>query len=285
MKFKIVRKVGILGILTNFFLFVIKFVVGLIFKSQSMMADSFNSISDVSASLMTFIGNKIASNERDEDHNFGHEKAEYIFSMFISISIFLISIKLLYDSFKSLIVGNKIIFSYKLVLVSLITIVLKLILYLYTKYLYKKENNILLKSFNLDSRNDIILTSGVLVSIILSKYNIYYVDSLVGIVISIWFLIGGINIFKESFNVLMDVSLDINTKNKIIDMILKDKDIIRIDDIHSIAIGYKFIIVLKLCVDGNLNTFKSHEIANHIEEMIIKNFSNVAEVFVHVNPL
>lgn len=284
-RFEVTKKAGILGILANLFLFLLKIIVGLLSKSQAMIADSFNSIGDVFASFMTFIGNKIASVSDDEDHNFGHGKAEYIFSMFISISILVIGIKLLYDAIISLILNNKVYFSIYLVLVCLFTITIKLILYFYTKRLYNKEKNILLKSSMLDHRNDVFLTSGVLLSVLFSKLGIYFVDGLVGIIISIWFLLSGIKLFKESYNVLMDISLDKETKEKIIKMCMKEDGVLLVEDIHSVSIGYKYIVVLTISVSGNLDTFTSHKIATLIEKKITKSFDNVKEVFVHINPI
>lgn len=284
-RFEVTKKAGILGILANLFLFLLKIIVGLLSKSQAMIADSFNSIGDVFASFMTFIGNKIASVSDDEDHNFGHGKAEYIFSMFISISILVIGIKLLYDAIISLILNNKVYFSICLVLVCLFTITIKLILYFYTKRLYNKEKNILLKSSMLDHRNDVFLTSGVLLSVLFSKLGIYFVDGLVGIIISIWFLLSGIKLFKESYNVLMDISLDKETKEKIIKMCMKEDGVLLVEDIHSVSIGYKYIVVLTISVSGNLDTFTSHKIATLIEKKITKSFDNVKEVFVHINPI
>ena len=285
MRFEITKKVGILGFLANILLFFMKMFVGLFFKSQSMIADAFNSIGDVFASLMTFIGNKIASGDSDEDHNFGHGKAEYIFSMFISMSILVIGVKLLYDSVFSLIKGNEVIFSINLLIVSILTILIKLGLYLYTKKMYEQEENILIKSSMLDHRNDMFLTTGVLISIIMSKFNIFFVDSIVGILISIWFLMSGVKLFKESYNVLMDISLDVNTKNNIIKLILKNKDIVKVSDVHSVSVGYKFIIVLTISVDGDLSTFESHEIASKIEDDILTNFSDIKSVFIHIHPV
>lgn len=92
------KKAGILGIVGNIFLLIIKAIVGVASKSQAMIADAANSAGDIFASLMTFIGNKIASEPDDKDHNFGHGKAEYIFSLFISISMIFVAVKLLYDS-------------------------------------------------------------------------------------------------------------------------------------------------------------------------------------------
>lgn len=284
-RFKVTKKVGILGIIANLFLFIVKIIFGLMSKSQAMIADSFNSIGDVFASLMTSIGNKIASCDRDEDHNFGHGKAEYIFSMFISISILVIGIKLLYDSISMFFRNNQVIFSWNLILVCILTIIIKLSLYIYTKKIYMKEKNILIKSSMIDHRNDTFLTTGVLISTIFAKYGIYYIDYLMGTIISVWFLLSGVKLFKESYNVLMDISLDIETQEKIMKTILKDKNIIKIDDLHSVSVGYKYIVVLTISVDGNLSTFNSHEVANNIEKRITKRFDNVKEVFVHINPI
>ncbi len=70
--------IGLLGILGNVFLFIIKIIIGLITNSKAMIADATNSGSDTFNSILTIIGNKISSKERDEDHNLGHGKAEYI---------------------------------------------------------------------------------------------------------------------------------------------------------------------------------------------------------------
>ena len=137
-RFSQTKKVGILGILGNIFLLIIKGTIGFATKSQAMIADSINSAGDIFASLMTAIGNKIASVPKDEDHNFGHGKAEYMFSLFISISMIAVSIKTIIDSAKTLFTGSEISFSWWLVVVCIITIITKLTLYIYTKTMYNK---------------------------------------------------------------------------------------------------------------------------------------------------
>ena len=153
-RFKLTKKAGLLGIICNMFLLIIKGIIGFAFNSQSMIADAFNSAGDIFASLMTFIGNRIASAPNDEDHNFGHGKAEYIFSMFISISMIFIAAKLLYDAVCTLFLGNDLQFSWLLIIACIITIITKLCLFLYTKYLYKKCKNILIESNMKYHRND-----------------------------------------------------------------------------------------------------------------------------------
>ena len=180
-RYKDTTKVGIAGILGNIFLLGIKAIVGFTFHSQSMIADAVNSASDIFASLMTFIGNKIASEPEDESHNFGHGKAEYIFSLFISLSMIIASIKLFYDSCFTLFYGSNLTFSWFLVIVCFITIGLKFGLFIMTNRLYIKHNNILLKANSEDHRNDCIVTTFTLISIILSLFNILWFDGVVGI--------------------------------------------------------------------------------------------------------
>ena len=93
-RFDVAKKVGITGIIGNVFLFVLKIIVGIISRSQAMIADALNSAGDIFASFMTWLGNKISSVPNDEGHNYGHGKAEYIFSMLISISMITVSLKL-----------------------------------------------------------------------------------------------------------------------------------------------------------------------------------------------
>lgn len=283
-RFKITKKCGIFGILGNIFLLILKAFVGFTFKSQAMIADSLNSAGDIFASLMTFIGNKIASVPNDEDHNFGHGKAEYIFSMFIAISMILVASKLLFDSFQTLILGSQLQFSWLLVVVCIITIITKLSLFLYTQKTTKKYSNILLESNMQDHRNDCIVTSFTLLSIILTLFDIHWFDSVVGIGISLWIAYTGITIFMESYNVLMDISVDEKTKNIIMDIIHTYSEIKKVDNISSTPIGSQYIIFITIGLDGNMPTFESHKLADSLEKDVSK-LNNIYKTIVHVNPI
>lgn len=283
-RFEVTKKAGMFGIIGNIFLLVIKSVVGFASHSQSMIADAANSASDIFASLMTFIGNKIASEPGDKSHNFGHGKAEYIFSLFISISMMVVAFKLLYDSIFSLINKSELIFSWFLVIVCIITIIIKLVLFIYTNKLSKKHNNILLEANKKDHRNDCIVTTFTLISILLSLVGIYWFDGIVGIGISIWIFFTGLKIFIESYNILMDISIDETTKTLINDLIKKYPQIQKTDEISSAPVGYQYIIVLTIYVDGNMSTFESHRLADSLENEITK-LENIYQTIIHVNPI
>ena len=283
-RFTETKKVGILGIIGNIFLLLIKAFVGFGTKSQAMIADSFNSAGDIFASLMTFIGNKISSEPRDETHNFGHGKAEYIFSMFIGISMLVIAFKLLYDSIRTIIFGSNLKFSWFLVIVCFVTILTKVGLYLYTKHVSKKVDNILLKANMADHKNDCIITTFTLISALLSIKGIYLFDSVVGIGISLWIGYTGIKFFIESYNVLMDISVDENTMDLILDISNSFLDIKKINDIRSTPVGNKYIIFITISVDGNMKTFDSHKLADSLE-FAVNDLSNVYKTIVHVEPI
>lgn len=282
-RFKVTKKAGIYGIIGNIFLLLIKAIVGFASKSQAMIADCINSAGDIFASLMTFIGNKIASVPGDESHNFGHGKAEYIFSLFVAISMIIVSLKTIIDCFKTLFTGNTIIFSWWLIIVCIITIIIKLILFFYTSAMYKKYGNILLQASLEDHRNDCIITTFTLISILLSLKGINWFDSIVGIGISAWICKTGIEIFLESYNILMDISIDEDTKDIILDLIHVYKEVKGINELSSTPVGYQYIIFLTIAVDGNMTTFDSHKLADELE----KNISGLDKVYksiVHVEP-
>lgn len=278
------RKAGILGILGNIFLLIIKSIVGIMSHSQAMIADAANSAGDIFASLMTFIGNKIASEPGDQTHNFGHGKAEYIFSLFISISMLFVAGKLLLDSILSLVHQETFVFSWFLVLVCIITILVKLSLYLYTNSLAKKYNNILLQANKEDHRNDCIVTTFTLISVLLSLVQIYWFDSIVGIGISLWIFYTGVRIFIESYNILMDISIDQETEKMILDIAHTYKEIKNVDSISSTPVGYQYIIVMIIDVDGTMSTFDSHTLADSLEKDITK-LDKIYKTIIHVNPI
>lgn len=278
------NKANIAGILGNVFLLIIKFIIGFLSRSQAMIADAANSAGDIFASLMSTIGSKISSAPEDESHNFGHGKAEYIFSLFIGLVMILIAFKLVYDSFVSLFNPSSVSFPYLLILVCVITIITKFSLYLYTKIIYKKTNSILMQALQKDHRNDSIVTTFTLISVILNIFGIYWFDGVVGIGISILICVSGIKIFIESYNVLMDASIDNKTKEEILDITKKYKDIQKVDHFSSTPVGYKYLISLSIYIDGNMSTYDSHAIADKLEKEL-NALEPIYLAIIHVNPI
>lgn len=285
MKFKSINRVSVLGTIGNVFLLIIKGFIGFATGSQAMIADFFNSASDIFSSIMTFIGNKISAKPKDDDHNLGHGKAEYIYSMFISIAMILTTIEVIQRAIKALISGDKFTFSIWLVIVCIVTIIVKFGLYIYANKVYKKYDSLLVKANAMDHRNDCIVTALNLVACLLSLKKIYFVDSVVGIGISIWILIVAFKIFLDSYNVLMDRSIDDETKDMVYRLIAEHKEVKKVNHFNSTPVGYKYQISFTIFVDGRLSTFESHKIANHLEKEIDREFPEIYLTVIHVNPI
>lgn len=284
-RFAVAKRTSIMGIVGNIFLFIIKIIVGVVSSSQAMIADAFNSASDIFNSLMTYIGNRVASKSADDDHNLGHGKAEYIYSMLISITMILVALKMLDSSVISLFKSNEYHFSFWLIVVCIVTIVTKLFLYLYTRSIGKKDNNLLVEANSKDHRNDCIVTSFNMLSVILSLYGFTFVDSIVGIGISLWIMLTGFKIFKESYDVLMDKTISIETKDKVLKIIDEYDEILKINHFNATPVGYRYQVTFSIFVDGNLSTFASHEIANKLEKEIAKKIPEIYLTVIHVNPI
>ena len=280
-----VKKVSLLGIIGNLFLFIIKLIVGIISGSQAMIADAFNSGSDIFSSVITFIGNKIASKPQDECHNLGHGKAEYIYAMIISIVMIAGVIIILKDSIVSLIMNKEYSFSMYLIIACFVTMLVKLSLYLYTIRIAKSQRNLLLKANANDHRNDMILAALNLIAIIGAFFDIYYLDGLVGIIISFYLLLEAVKIFRESYDVLMDKSISDEVKNEVLEIVKKYEAIQKINHFNSTPVGYKYQISLTIFVDGNLSTFDSHKIADDLEKDITQNIDEIYLAIIHVNPM
>lgn len=283
-RFKVAKQASVLGILGNLFLFIIKMIVALLSSSQAMIADAMNSASDILSSIMTYIGNKVASVEADEDHNLGHGKAEYIYSMLISITMIILGGKILIDSFLSLIRPSQLNFSVWLIVVCLVTIVVKFCLYLYTNKLGKEYNNLLLEANSKDHRNDCVITLFNLLSALFYLWGIKFFDGVVGIGISLWIVYTGFSIFKSSYDVLMDKTFSFETKDKVMKIIEKYGEIKKINHFNATPVGYLYQVSFSIFVDGNMSTFESHKIANDLEREIEKKVPEIYLTVIHVNP-
>lgn len=279
-----VKKVSVLGICANIFLLLIKGIIGFVSNSQAMIADSLNSAGDIFASAMSFIGAKVSSKPCDDDHPYGHGKAEYVFSFVISLSMIVASIMMIKTSTESIILKSKVNFSWLLLVICLVTIFTKFILFIYTNKKNKETNSILIKASSEDHRNDMFLTIGTLIGIISSYFGLYFLDGIVGILISLWIVFVGIKLLRESYVVLMDTSLDYSMYRDIISFVENDDRILHVDEVLSKPVGNRHIIFLKVSMDGDMSLEKAHNIGGKIKEDLINKFDFICDVIIHINP-
>lgn len=281
---KNIKKVSIIGICANVFLLVIKGIIGFISNSHAMIADSLNSAGDIFASIMSFIGAKLSSKPKDDDHPYGHGKAEYIFSFLISISMIIASIIMVKTSIESIVNKNRVNVSIFLVLVCIVTILIKLFLFLYAYRKNKETESILIKASKEDHRNDMFVTLGTLIGILASYFGFYFIDGVIGILISLWIIFVGIRLLKESYIILMDTSLDENIYNEITTIVQNEKEVLHVDELLSKPVGNRYIIILKISMNGNLTLEKAHNIGGKIKDDLMNQYDFICDVIMHINP-
>lgn len=282
-RYKSANRVALLGVLANILLVILKLFVGFTSMSQAMIADGLNSAGDVFASIVTWVGNHISSKPGDTDHPYGHGKAEYVFSTVISFSLIVVAFTIFKSSFDSLVKHETVEFSWSLIVVAVVTIVLKAFLYIYCRNIGRKYDNLLVLANAEDHRNDVFITTSVLIGVILSLYGIHWFDGLVGIGIGIWVFYTGIKIFMSAYHVLMDTNIDEKIEKDLIEEVEKFEGILHVDSMTAKPIGLHYLLIVKVSMDGNMTVFKSHEIATDVKYHL-KNITSIEDVVVHINP-
>lgn len=280
---KIAKKVGIVGMCANFFLLIIKFLVGFIFKSQGLIADAINSLGDVFSSLLTYVGGKISALPEDQDHEFGHGKAEFVASFLIGIFMVVVSIDMLYNSIKSVIYAEQFKFSILLVLTPFITILVKAFLYIFVNKIGKKTNSLLIAANAQDHRNDILISIGVILGIVFGYFGYYFVDGIIGAIISAIIALTGVKIIAEAYQVLIDKCIDVEVVKEIKEKIESYENVHHVDSIKSKPTGSLHMLIIKISVDPDMTVRDSHKIAGKIRADLTK-MENIYDVLVHINP-
>lgn len=281
-KVKNVKKVSAISFSFNLLLLVIKMIFGLISSSQSLIADAVNSAGDIVASLVSIIGIKVASKPGDKEHPYGHGKAEYIFAALVGISMIIASIAMIKNAILSMVSNSTVNVSIFLIFVCIITILVKFSLMMYSKSQYKKTDSILIKCNMEDHRNDMFVTLGVLIGIICSKFGFYFVDGIIGILISIWIVIVAIKIIYPACLVLID------TQSNFIDEAKREvqnfEEIKSIDKFYISPVGDKYLAIIEISMDKEKSLSEVHEYIDKIEKKLYEKFKSIVDINIHVNP-
>lgn len=201
--------VSILSFIGNILLLFVKGIIGVATGSNAMMSDAIHSVGDSISSILSLIGS-IASKNKSIKIDSKQENIEYWFSLIIGIVMIIISYKLIVSSFESIFFKKKYIISIWIIVICLMCIITKLILYFICKKVAVDTNNILIRALSIDHRNDIILTSLNLLSGIFAFYNIFLLDGLIGIVLSIVISSSAYKIIDGSCEELIDNILKID---------------------------------------------------------------------------
>ncbi len=283
-RFSAGKKVAAIGIAMNIMLLAFKLFVGYAGQSQAMIADGFNSMGDVFASTVTLAGSVYAAKPRDEDHAWGHGKAEYIASMMIGFSMIAMAVYTITGSVTALAAKQAPDFSWWLIGAAVTTICVKGSLYVYCIRKSRKYDSLLIRANAQDHRNDVFVTSGTMAAIFLSAVGFYWVDGAVGIAISVWIVYTGFHIIKDAAKVLMDTGAATDALDEYRKEIMEVDGVDHIDSVVAKPVGAQYILIVKISVNQDMRVLESHQIAKRVENHIMETRPEIDDVIVHINP-
>lgn len=275
---------SIVGICCNVVLFVLKYIVGTMSSSISIVSDAFNNLSDSASCIVTLIGYKLAAKPADKDHPFGHGRIEYLTSLIIAVIIFLVGFELLQSSADKVIHPEKVIFSTAAVIALSASIGVKLWMSFFNKRLGTKINSPIMLAASSDSRNDVIATAAALISLIASLFTDLPADGLMGIVVSAFILKAGFEIIKDTVDELLGKPADKDVVEKIRSLVTEDERIIGIHDliVHNYGPG-KMIASCHAEVNCNEDFIQIHDVIDTIERNISEQMGIMMTI--HMDPI
>ncbi len=274
---------GIISLIINFVLFIIKIIIGLYIRSISLITDAFHSLSDCLSSIVLIIGFYYSSKPPDEEHPFGHAKVENVSSLIIAILLFIISFEFAKDSIIRIFKPEKIIFSIPCIVIIFITLILKEFLSKYSFSLGKKLNSVAIETDAHHHKTDVYATLLVIISIILSKFGLQRIDGIIGLIISLYIGYIAFEMAKKSINPLLGEKPSEELLNEIKKIAFSVEGVKGVHDIIIHNYGDKHIVSLHIEVPDKLNPNQIHDIADEVEKKI-SIFCN-AMCVVHQDPI
>lgn len=275
---------GIIGILSNVVLCAAKILVGAISGSIAIIADGVNNLADASSSIITLAGFKLSSMPEDKEHPYGHARIEYISGMIVSVLIVVVGIELIKSSADKIMHPSPLEFSWSIVIVLLLAIVIKIWQALFNINIGKRINSLTLTATGTDSRNDVIATTVVLISIIVGKLTGLQIDGYMGCLVALFIIWSGIGLVKETMSPLLGEAPDPELVNAISEMALSYDGVLGIHDlvVHNYGPGRIFASI-HIEVDAEADMMESHDMIDNIEREMARKLH--IEITGHLDPV
>lgn len=275
---------SIVGVFCNVVLFAVKMAIGMVINSISVMADAFNNLSDAASSIISFIGVKLAERPADKEHPFGHGRFEYISALAVAFLILQVGFTLFKSAIDKVLHPEKIEFNLILIIFLCVSVLIKIWLMLFNRKLGKRINSTVMIATSADSRNDVIVTSATIISAIISGATGWNIDGYIGLLVSVFVMLAGFNIAKDTLEPLLGEAVDRDLYEKVTKMVQSYDGIVGTHDliIHNYGPTHR-MATIHAEVPNNINFETAHETIDQIERDVL----NQADIFlvIHMDPI
>lgn len=260
---------GLVGIISNIILCAAKISIGVISNSIAIIADGMNNLADASSSVITLIGFKLAALPEDKEHPYGHARYEYIAGMVISILIVLVGVELAQSSLEKIFHPQPLHFNMPVVYVLSLSICIKVWQAMFNMKIGTKINSLTLMATGADSRNDVISTTVVLISLLIGEFANITIDGYMGCLVALFIIWSGIRLVKETISPLLGEAPSPELIDTIRKMALAPEAVLGIHDlmVHNYGPG-KIFASIHIEVDAAQDFMKSHDLVDDIEREI-----------------
>lgn len=272
------------GAIGNFLLMVIKIVGGFLGHSEALLADGVHNATDFLGVVAVFLGLRSANRPADQDHPYGHQKAESIAQKIVAILLLLAGFELLITSIKSLYVGVHTTPKLYTLWIMIFSLAVKYGLYSYNRSLGKKLNSKALLAGAQDHLSDTYASFAAIVGIVLARLGFLWADPLAGGMVAILVLKVGWEMVTGAIDDLMDKFDDVQLVKAIKAAGAKIPGVEEVQNIKGRYMGSEIILDVEIAVRGDLTVIEGHTIAHRFIEGIKKEFPQLLDIHVHVNP-
>ena len=284
---QITMKVSWLSIIINTLLSVYKLLAGILSNSSAMVSDAVHTISDVLSSIIVIIGIKMSYKEADSKHPYGHERFESVAAIILSVILFFIGVSIGFSGIKKIILNKNEVLTVpgtQALVAALVSIIIKEIMYWYTRIAAKKVNSDALMADAWHHRSDALSSIGSFIGIMGAKIGFLFMDPLASVVICLLITVSAISIFIDAIGKMIDKSCDISIIEEMKNTILQEEGVICVDLIRARMFGNRIYVDVEIRAKGDDTLLSTHELAHRVHDVIEKNYENVKHCMVHVNP-
>lgn len=275
---------SITGIIANVLLFIGKLVIGILSASVAIIADAFNNIGDAGSSVVTMFGFRLAGKHADKEHPMGHGRFEYISAFIVDVLIIFVGVELLKSSVEKIITPEPADIQTVTLVFLGAAILVKAWLFFFYRKIAKTIDSSVIKAASFDSISDVVATTVVLISSLVSKYTDLDLDGYAGILVAAFIFYTGVKASKETIDLLLGGCPDKDIVKHIKDFVKDYPDVIGIHDVmvHDYGPGRQ-IVSFHAEVSAKSDFSYVHDIIDNIERDLQKKYGYI--VTIHLDPI
>lgn len=270
----------------NTLLSFLKIFVGILSGSLAVIADGIDSASDILTSLITLFTARLMKRPPDVKYPYGYLKADTVATKALAFVIIFAGAQLAIGTIRNFIQGaEREIPQMLAIYVTLVSIAGKFLLARHQHRMGKKTNSEMLKANARNMQNDVLISMSVLVGLAFTfLFEMPVIDSVTALVVSLWILKVGFEIFMQTNRDLMDASMEPELYSKVFAAVDRVEGAGNPHRLRIRKIGNYFMIVLDIDVDGLISTLEAHKICVRVEESIRREIDNVFDIMIHIEP-